>query len=98
MLVGDTDAAGLGLHFSHHRDCYMQSSLTHLAQDGHQGRFPGGDAPKSHPKWSSVISEVLTKVENHFLLLTKLNGNSGCTNDKVLHTNHDHHISLLWAR
>lgn len=64
----------------------MQSSVTHLAQHGHQGSLPGRDAPKSHPTWFSVVSEVLTKVENHFQLLTKLNENCGCTNDKVVHT------------
>lgn len=40
----------------------------------------------SHPNWFSVISEVLTKAENHFQMLTELNGNSGFTNDKIVYT------------
>lgn len=76
----------------------MQSSLINLAQYGHQGRLPGEDAPKSNSKWFSVVSEVPIKVKNHFQLLTKLNGNSRYTNDKVVHTNYSDHVSSLWTR
>lgn len=73
----------------------MQGLLTHLAQPGHKGRLCGENTTESHPKWFSEVSEVLTKVENPFQMLTDLNGNFGFTSDKVIHINYKPHISLL---
>lgn len=52
----------------------------------------------SHLKWLHVVSEVLTKLENHLELLTKLTRNSRFTNDKTVHTDYQHLLSLLWTR
>lgn len=68
--------------------------LWHLAQHGHQGTLLGRDAPKSCPKWFSVVWSS-HQGENHTPLLTKLNGHLdlwwGCTY-------HNHHAFLIWTR